>query len=110
MHLLSRSTELVLRLFGIKPLRETSVTEEEIKLMIEQGTQEGRVRTHRAGDGRARVPPGRPHRERPHDAAAGCGLAGPGRALRGDPAQDHGRQPHPLPGRRRPDRQHHRTW
>jgi putative hemolysin len=40
-HLLSLSTHLVLRLFGIKPSAETSVTEEEIKLMIEQGTQEG---------------------------------------------------------------------
>jgi putative hemolysin len=40
-HLLSLSTQLVLRLFGIKPSAETSVTEEEIKIMIEQGTQEG---------------------------------------------------------------------
>jgi putative hemolysin len=40
-HLLSLSTQLVLRIFGIKPSTETSVTEEEIKLMIEQGTQEG---------------------------------------------------------------------
>ena len=40
-HLLSLSTQLVLRLFGIKPSGETSVTEEEIKMMIEQGTQEG---------------------------------------------------------------------
>jgi len=40
-HLLSLTTQLVLRLFGIKPSAETSVTEEEIKLMIEQGTQEG---------------------------------------------------------------------
>jgi len=39
--LLSLSTQLVLRLCGIKPSTETSVTEEEIKLMIEQGTQEG---------------------------------------------------------------------
>jgi putative hemolysin len=40
-HLLSLSTQVVLRLFGIQPSVETSVTEEEIKLMIEQGTQEG---------------------------------------------------------------------
>jgi putative hemolysin len=40
-HLLSLSTQLVLRVFGIKPSAETSVTAEEIKLMIEQGTQEG---------------------------------------------------------------------
>jgi putative hemolysin len=40
-HLLSVSTQMVLRAFGIKPSAETSVTEEEIKLMIEQGTQEG---------------------------------------------------------------------
>jgi putative hemolysin len=40
-HLLSISTQLVLRLFGIKPSTEASVTEEEIKMMIEQGTQEG---------------------------------------------------------------------
>jgi putative hemolysin len=40
-HLLSFSTQVVLRAFGVKPSTETSVTEEEIKLMIEQGTQEG---------------------------------------------------------------------
>jgi putative hemolysin len=40
-HLLSLATQLVLRIFGIKPSTEASVTEEEIKLMIEQGTQEG---------------------------------------------------------------------
>jgi putative hemolysin len=39
--LLSLSTHLVLRLFGIKPSAETSITEEEVKIMIEQGTQEG---------------------------------------------------------------------
>jgi putative hemolysin len=39
--LLSLATQLVLRIFGIEPSKETSVTEEEIKLMIEQGTQEG---------------------------------------------------------------------
>jgi len=40
-NLLSFSTQVVLRAFGIQPSTETSVTEEEIKLMIEQGTQEG---------------------------------------------------------------------
>jgi putative hemolysin len=40
-YLLSVSTQVVLRAFGIQPSAETSVTEEEIKLMIEQGTQEG---------------------------------------------------------------------
>ena len=40
-HLLSFSTQVVLRVFGIRPSAETSVTEEEIKLMIEQGTLEG---------------------------------------------------------------------
>ena len=40
-YLLSVSSQMVLRVFGIKPSEETSVTEEEIKLMIEQGTQEG---------------------------------------------------------------------
>ncbi len=40
-HLLSLSTQLMLRLFGIKSSTDTSVTEEEIKLMIEQGTLEG---------------------------------------------------------------------
>ncbi|MEJ5357209.1 MAG: hemolysin family protein [Desulfobacterales bacterium] len=39
--LLSFTSTLVLRLFAIKPSTETSVTEEEVKLMIEQGTQEG---------------------------------------------------------------------
>ncbi len=45
---------------GSNSLPRSPVTEEEIKLMIEQGTQDGAVRTDRAGDGRARVPPGRP--------------------------------------------------
>jgi putative hemolysin len=40
-HLLSFLTQLVLRAFGVRPSRETTVTEEEIKLMIEQGTEEG---------------------------------------------------------------------
>ena len=40
-HLLSASTALVLRLFQARPAGETAVTEEEIKLMIEQGTLEG---------------------------------------------------------------------
>lgn len=40
-HLLSLSTQGVLRLFGVKPSAETSVTEDEIKQMIEQGIQEG---------------------------------------------------------------------
>jgi putative hemolysin len=40
-HLLSFSTQLVLRAFGVRPSEEVTVTEEEIKLMIEQGTQEG---------------------------------------------------------------------
>jgi putative hemolysin len=39
--LLSLSTQLVLRAFGVRPSEEATVTEEEIKLMIEQGTQEG---------------------------------------------------------------------
>jgi putative hemolysin len=39
--LLSFSTQVVLWAFGVKPSTETSVTEDEIKLMIEQGTQEG---------------------------------------------------------------------
>ncbi len=40
-HLLSLSTQGTLRVIGIKPSAETSVTEDEIKQMIEQGTQEG---------------------------------------------------------------------
>jgi putative hemolysin len=40
-HLLSLSTQLTLRALGMQPSRDASVTEEEIKLMIEQGTQEG---------------------------------------------------------------------
>lgn len=39
--LLSLSTELVLRTLGMRPSLEMPVTEEEIKLMIEQGTQVG---------------------------------------------------------------------
>ncbi|ALF55464.1 hypothetical protein ACX27_25760 [Nostoc piscinale CENA21] len=40
-HLLSASTELVLRLLGITPSEEPQVTEEEIKILIEQGTEAG---------------------------------------------------------------------
>ncbi len=40
-HLLSSSTNAVLRLFGVKPSTEPPVTEEEIKIMIEQGKQAG---------------------------------------------------------------------
>lgn len=40
-YVLTRSTEMVVRLLGIKPGDELPVTEEEVKLMIEQGTQVG---------------------------------------------------------------------
>jgi putative hemolysin len=40
-HLLSASTDLVVRLLGIRPSREPAVTEEEIKILIEQGTEAG---------------------------------------------------------------------
>jgi putative hemolysin len=39
--LLSISTEVILRLLGIKPSREPTVTEEEIKMMIYEGAQVG---------------------------------------------------------------------
>lgn len=40
-HLLSASTDLVLRILGIGPFTEPQVTEEEIKVLIEQGTEAG---------------------------------------------------------------------
>ncbi len=40
-YLLSASTELVVRVLGIKPSTEPQVTEEEIKVLIEQGTEAG---------------------------------------------------------------------
>ncbi|NJL89378.1 MAG: HlyC/CorC family transporter [Coleofasciculaceae cyanobacterium SM2_1_6] len=40
-HLLSISTELILRLMGVQPSQEPEVTEEEIKVLIEQGTEAG---------------------------------------------------------------------
>lgn len=40
-YLLSLSTELMLRLLGIKESQEPTITEEEIKVMIRQGTQSG---------------------------------------------------------------------
>jgi putative hemolysin len=40
-HLLSASTEMVLRVLGIRPSSEPLVTEEEIKVLIEQGTEAG---------------------------------------------------------------------
>jgi len=39
--LLSASTEMVLRMFGAKPSTELPVTEEEVKLLIKQGTEAG---------------------------------------------------------------------
>jgi putative hemolysin len=38
---LSISTDTVLRLLGIRPSREPQITEEEIRVLIEQGTEEG---------------------------------------------------------------------
>lgn len=40
-YLLSASTDAVLRLLGIRPSTEPQVTEEEIRVLIEQGTEEG---------------------------------------------------------------------
>lgn len=40
-YLLSGSTEMVLRILGITPSDEPQVTEEEIKILIEQGTEAG---------------------------------------------------------------------
>lgn len=40
-HLLSTSTDVVLRVLGIRPSSEPQVTEEEIKVLIEQGTEAG---------------------------------------------------------------------
>lgn len=61
-HLLSASTELVLRLLRIGPSTEPEVTEEEIKVLIQQGTEAGTFeeaeqdmveRVFRLGDRRA---------------------------------------------------------
>jgi putative hemolysin len=40
-YLLSASTEIALRLMGVRPSNEPQVTEEEIRVMIEQGTEAG---------------------------------------------------------------------
>jgi putative hemolysin len=40
-HLLGLSTDLVLRLLGVRPSAEPPITEEEIKVLIEQGTRAG---------------------------------------------------------------------
>lgn len=40
-YLLSASTDMVLRVLGIRPSTEPQVTEEEIKILIEQGTEAG---------------------------------------------------------------------
>ncbi|MBZ0295943.1 MAG: hemolysin family protein [Anaerolineae bacterium] len=40
-YLLSVSTELILRLLGMKPSQEPAVTEEEVEFMMEEGTQAG---------------------------------------------------------------------
>ncbi|MDM7912256.1 MAG: hemolysin family protein [Methanotrichaceae archaeon] len=60
--LLSTSTDLVLRMLGVKPYVEPTVTEEEIRVLIEQGTTAGVIeeeeqdiveRVFRLGDRRA---------------------------------------------------------
>ncbi|MBH8553976.1 HlyC/CorC family transporter [Nostocaceae cyanobacterium CENA357] len=40
-HLLSTSTDVIVRMLGITPSTEPQVTEEEIKILIEQGTEAG---------------------------------------------------------------------
>ena len=40
-HLLSASTELLLKMLGIKPNTETAVTEEEVKLLVREGLRAG---------------------------------------------------------------------
>ncbi len=40
-HLLSASTNLVIRLLGIQPINQPAVTEEDIKILLAQGTEEG---------------------------------------------------------------------
>ena len=40
-HLLSASTDAVLRILGVQPVAEPPITEEEIKILIEQGTKAG---------------------------------------------------------------------
>jgi putative hemolysin len=40
-HLLSGSTELILRIFGMRPSTDPPITEEEIRLLIKQGTVAG---------------------------------------------------------------------
>jgi putative hemolysin len=40
-YLLSVTTDMVLRVLGIRPSKEPQVTEEEIRILIEQGTEEG---------------------------------------------------------------------
>nr|WP_290226853.1 hemolysin family protein [Trichocoleus desertorum] len=61
-HLLSTSTDMVMRLLGIKPSDEPMVTEEEIRVLLQQGTEAGTFeeaeqdmveRVFRLGDRRA---------------------------------------------------------
>ncbi len=40
-YILSASTEFVLRILGVKDVKEETITEDEIKLLIEEGTQAG---------------------------------------------------------------------
>src|SRR5579883_3486141 len=40
-HLLGISTDAILRVLGIRPSKEPQITEEEIRVLIEQGTEEG---------------------------------------------------------------------
>jgi putative hemolysin len=40
-HFLGASTDLIVRMLGVQPALETSVTEEDIKVMLRQGTLEG---------------------------------------------------------------------
>ena len=68
--LLTASTNLVLRVFGIKGEAEQHLTEDEFKALISQGAETGAVGADRRKHRAARVPAGRSARRGDHDAAA----------------------------------------
>ena len=81
--LLTGSTNLVFRLVGRRTNVDRSVTEQDVRALLEQGAEVGAVDLRRAHDHGEHLSARRPAREQHHDAASACPLGGRlGRARR----------------------------
>jgi putative hemolysin len=76
--LLTKSTQVIVTIFKIKPV-ENNVTEEEIKAIINEGTETGAIEETGTGNNRKCFSPGRPKHNVVNDSPKrycmdGCGL------------------------------------